>query len=107
MKLGSDEDGDSDYDDVPRYIPVHDISAFPEEEELLFSGNQNKFELVDICDCSTSKWHTSQLSAFRKFQKMLESGNPVWNEKEISMIQEYKELIASEYVIFLKDVSVN
>ena len=100
MKLGTEQDEDVDGDEIPRYVPVEDISAYPEETEYLFSGNQNKFKLVDIYDCRTSKWHTYELSAIGNFQKMLQNGNPKWTNKEILRIKEYVRLITAdpEYV---------
>ena len=100
LKLGADGEEDIDGDEVPRYVPVEDISAFPEETEYLFSGNQNKFKLVDIYDCRTRKWHTYELSAIGNFQQMLQNGNPEWTNKEILRIQEYVRLITAnhEYV---------
>ena len=99
MKLASDADEDCNDDEVPRYVPVQDISAFPEETEYLFSGNQNKFKLIDIKDCKTNKWHKHEMAALGNFQDMLQNGNPKWTEKQISMIQEYVQLVIAEYVI--------
>ena len=99
--MTSDGDSEDDLDGIPRYISVQDISAFDEEIEFLFSGNQNKFKLVDIYDCRTQKWHKSEISALDKFQQMLQNGNPKWKKKEILRIQEYVQLITAEYAIFI------
>ena len=99
LKLGTEIEENQDADgDVPRYVPVQDISAFPEETEYLFSGNQNKFKLVDIYDCRTGKWHKQEMAALGNFQQMLQNGNPKWKANQISMIQEYVQLVISKYV---------
>ena len=99
LKLEIDEDHDSEDDDVPRYVPVQDISAYPGEKEYLFSGNHNKFKLIDIKDCGTGKWHPVEMSALLKFQQMLQKEFPEWTDREISMIREYVQFIVAEYVI--------
>ena len=103
LKLEVDEDHGSDGDDAPRYVPVQDISAFPGEKEYLFSGNHNRFKLVDVKDCRTGKWYPTEMSALRKFQQMLQQEFPEWTDAEISMIQEYVQFIVAKYVIYYCD----
>ena len=100
FKLGAEQEEDSDSDNVPRYVPVQDISAFSDEKEYLFSGQNNKFIVEDIYDCSTRTWHKHEIAALRKFQQMLRSDNSKWDKdkNEISIVQEYIRLVLAEYV---------
>lgn len=96
LKLASVGDAEDDSNDIPRYVPMQNLSSFPEESEYLFSGNQNKFKVVDIYDCSTQKWNTLELSAIGHLQQFVQNGKLKWTTKQIWSIKEYLQLSAPE-----------
>lgn len=63
---------------APRFLDVSWLSAFPEEKERLFYGQNVVFEIADIYEASTGKTYGETLRRFNLFQKMVKNSDVDW-----------------------------
>ena len=61
-----------------RFLDVSWLSAFPEEKERLFYGQNVVFEIADIYESSTGKTYADTLTRFNIFQKMVKNSDINW-----------------------------
>ena len=61
-----------------RYLDVSWLSAFPEEKERLFYGQNVVFEISDIYEASTGKTYGDTLQRFNIFQNMVKNSDCDW-----------------------------
>eukprot|EP01084_Bolivina_argentea_P088529 159842_1 len=72
----------TDAPNVPKYLPVEWMSDFPYEKEKLFYTRNAVFKICNIHSHDTRKWtsHEKKLSAFMKFQRILENEKIIWKD---------------------------
>eukprot|EP01084_Bolivina_argentea_P145499 255013_1 len=77
---------------IPRFMDASWISDFKREKERLFYGENIKFQIVDIIQCSTNKHHKSHLKQYNIFQQLLTNKAIKWDENH-NVIQQMKKVI--------------
>eukprot|EP01084_Bolivina_argentea_P033522 61982_1 len=83
----------NDASKTPKYLSVSWTSDFPGEEERLFYGAYVIFEISNIMEAHTLQQHSKELSAFNRFQKLIQNIPIESNDKNNSDIQILRTLI--------------
>eukprot|EP01083_Nonionella_stella_P285217 970867_1 len=91
---------DMDMEDmIPKYLNVSWLSNFPHEDEKLFYGGYEVFQITNIIESATLTGHVKELFMFNKFQQMIQNHKVEWNTKhklEKKMIKALVTLIEFE-----------
>eukprot|EP01084_Bolivina_argentea_P064147 117027_1 len=80
----------------PKYLDVAWLSAYPEEKERLFYGENLVFQIADIYEMSTKNTYKSSLYRFNIFQRMVKNHNVNWDEISKKCIIKLVELITNQ-----------
>eukprot|EP01083_Nonionella_stella_P087792 244380_1 len=83
---------------IPKYLSVSWFSPYPDEEELLFYGDNVRFKIHDIIETQSKRRHEDDLLALNEFQNMVQNrcvdwkNSAKWSSKIIKLIMQQKEI---------------
>eukprot|EP01084_Bolivina_argentea_P276736 472261_1 len=84
---------------IPKYLPIAWLSDFPNEEELLFYGNNVIFRIHNITESANLKEHTKELLILNKLQKIVQNQSVSWQQESKTTISGLEELITNQNLI--------
>ena len=80
-----------DLSEIPKFLRVSWLSAFPHEDELLFYGENIEFAMVGITEADTNAKHKQELVMLTLFQRMVQNeatdGQSEWAVDEAALAQ--------------------
>ena len=73
LSLKSGSESGTNSSKIPKYLSVSWLSDFPNEDELLFYGDNVVFKIHDIIEGHSNVGHAKELSMLNEFQKVIQN----------------------------------
>ena len=88
---------------IPKYLSVSWLSDFPNEDELLFYGDNVVFKIHDIIEGHSNTGHAKELSMLNEFQRVIQNQYIDWDEDN----DKIKEIINGLCILIRNQQKIN